>query len=214
MIFYKRIQGVQLKFNKLFFNKQFKEAEMLKYKVLCVGVSPLLMNPATDELLDQLDGGAGARKPKITDEDPKAKAEKKIIKSDTGQIGVPSEYMFACLVEAGRLIKIDSRRSISTKDSTLLPSFLVIEDTFLPFENQEAKWEVDRRRGMLDNAGKKTAVCITRPKFKEWSFVLDLSVDEKEIAVDKIKNLVEKAEAPSVWAISAQPKEVRSADLR
>lgn len=166
---------------------------MIKVKVLCVGVSPILMNPATEELLDQLDGGAGARKPKVVDEDSKIKAEKKIIKDESGQIGIPTEYMFACLVEAGRLIKIDSRRSISTKDSTLLPSFLVIEDTFLPFHDQEAKWEVDRRRGMLHNAGKETAVCITRPKFKEWAFAVNISIDEKEIATDKVKNLFGKA---------------------
>lgn len=166
---------------------------MVRIKARLEGIFALLMNPATEELLDQLDGGAATRKPKVTDESPKKKAEKKIIRNEKGQIGIPNEYLFSCLVEAGRFIKFDTRRSISTGEATLLPSFLTIEEQFFPFENQNGSWRPDRRRGILDSGGKKTAVCITRPRFDQWAFSVTLAVDEKEIALEKVRQLVEKA---------------------
>ena len=102
-------------------------------------------------------------------------------------------YMFSCLVEAGRLVKLDTKRSMSTKDSSLIPSFLAIDGDFLPFEDQEIDFAVDRRRGVLSNAGKSVAVCITRPRFDKWAFSMTLLVAEHEVTVEKVKQLVERA---------------------
>ena len=164
---------------------------MIQYMLKIQGVSPILMNPATDELLDALFGGAGARKAKATDRTMESVAKEKIIRDENGVIGIPIEYLFSCLVEAGRQIKIDSKRAISTKDSTLLPSFLALEEMFLPFHDQDEPMIVDKRRGKLPKDG--TAVCIVRPKFKRWSFDVIISVDEKKIAEDKVRTLFDTA---------------------
>jgi hypothetical protein len=165
----------------------------LKVKVTIKGISPMLMNPATEELLDQLEGTAGARKIKDTESTPKERAEKKVIKGKDGKVGVPQEYLTACLIEAGRQMKVDAKRNISTKESTLLYSFLSIEEIFFPFKDQSFEWETDRRKGTLNNAGKKVAVCITRPRFDEWAFDATFVIREKELAESKVKELLEKA---------------------
>ena len=166
--------------------------KLLEVLITVKGITPILMNPMTAEILDDLDGVAGARKMKDMST-PKEKAERKIIRNEDGVIGLPAEYLFSCLVEAGRQIKIDTKRSMSTKDSSLVPSFLSIEDTFFPFKNQKVEWIVDRRRGVLDNGGKKVAVCITRPKFSEWEFDVRITLDSSECSEDKAKLLFAKA---------------------
>lgn len=155
------------------------------------GVSPILMNPATDRLLEELYGGAGARKPKDPAETPEQAAAKKVIRNGGNEVGLPAEYLFGCLVEAGRMVKIDGRRNISTKESTLIPSFLTIEEHFFPFLDQNEKWVIDMRRGRLPKDG--TAVCIVRPRFDKWAFAATLTIDTDEIAEDKVKMLVTKA---------------------
>ncbi|OGI17651.1 MAG: hypothetical protein A3J63_02530 [Candidatus Moranbacteria bacterium RIFCSPHIGHO2_02_FULL_40_12b] len=157
------------------------------YKVTCRGISPILMNPATEELLNQLDGGAGARTPKDMVSTPEQKAERKIIRDENGNVGVPSSYLFSCLREAGRRVPYDAKTKISTKESTILPGLMSIVEIFIPFIDQDAKWEVDRRRGMLPKDG--TAVCITRPRFNEWAFAVTIEVDEGQVSPGKIKEL-------------------------
>ena len=165
---------------------------MTKVEAKFTGVSPLLMNPATEDLLNQLFGGAGARKPNkgntVTFEEV---AKSKVIKDEKGQIGIPSLYLFSCLVEAGRQVKLTGKRSISTKDSSLLPSFLTIEEFFLPFTDQKAEWVTDKRRGKLPKDG--TAVCIVRPKFDKWGFSATFIIDENEAAEEKIRDLANRA---------------------
>lgn len=164
---------------------------MIRVRVDFAGISPILINPATEDLLYELFGGAGARKPRNMDVTPKEVAERKVIKDENGNVGIPVLYLFSCLVEAGRLVKLDAKRSISTRESTLLPSFLSIEEAFLPFNGSTGEWKIDMRRGRIPNDG--TAVAIIRPRFDKWEFSAIFNIDEKEIAEDKIKQLVEKA---------------------
>jgi hypothetical protein len=164
---------------------------MKQVMVTFSGVSPLLMNPATDDLLDQLFGGAGARKPKDPTMTMDKAAAGKVIRNEDGIIGIPALYLFSCLVEAGRQVKIDSKRAISTKDSSLLPSFLTIEEFFLPFVDQGVEWKTDKRRGKLPKDG--TAVCIVRPRFEKWSFGVTFAIDENAVAMEKVRDLVDRA---------------------
>ncbi|MDD2753024.1 MAG: hypothetical protein PHT44_00170 [Candidatus Portnoybacteria bacterium] len=164
---------------------------MITVKAKFTGVSPILMNPATDDMLNELFGGAGARKAKDADKTPDQEAAKKVIKNENGIIGIPASYLFSCLVEAGRLVKLEGKRAISTKDTTLLPSFLAIEEIFFPFHNQEEKWKTDKRRGIIP--GKGITVCIVRPRFDKWVFSATFTIDEKACAEDKAKTLVERA---------------------
>lgn len=158
--------------------------------VHCVGISPILMNPMTEETLDELYGGAAARKPKTGQVPQKQVAEAKIIKDGDDRVGLPVEYLFSCLVGAGRFVKYDAKKNISNASSTLIPSFMSIEELFLPFDNQDAKWFVDKRRGRLSNG---TAVCILRPRFEDWSFDVTIEIDDQEISEEKVKELFRRA---------------------
>jgi hypothetical protein len=166
-----------------------KEADFKKIVVTCTGVSPLLLNPMTPEILKTLPGSgisAGARKMR-EEISPDDLAESKVLRNDKGHMGFPVEYLFACLVNAGRKVSYSGKMNISTAESTLLPSFLSLEEEFITFVDQTTKWETDIRR--VVNKTTKGAMAAVRPKFKKWSFRVLIEVDNGEIALDKIQQL-------------------------
>jgi len=93
---------------------------------------------------------------------------------------------------AARCFAWHGKRQMSTKQSTLLPAFLTVEDPYLPLVGQEggpAAWEVDMRQGRNPNGGE--AVCIIRPRFDSWSIDLSLQIDADSIAESLIRQLVD-----------------------
>ena len=103
--------------------------------------------------------------------------------------GIPNEYLLGALVTAGKFVKYDARKNMSTGTSSLVPAFVFLDDMFYRFKNQKAKWAVDRRRGVLNNAGKSVAVCIIRPRFDEWQF--DVTAEFDGIPESKVRQLFE-----------------------
>jgi hypothetical protein len=154
--------------------EQLSESKLIVIRAVCVGISPLLMNPATDELLEELRTG---QRQQVDRNIPAIRqAEKKLCKDDEGRIGIRAINLRSSLVEAGRHVKFDGKKSVSTAESTLLDAFLQIQDFFLPFPEELAKaWVPDKRKGNLDNG---TAVCIVRPRFDKWSFTVTIEIDE------------------------------------
>lgn len=169
----------------------------MKYvKVLCRGASPLLMDRMTDATLEGLRTGVY---PAINRERPaSATASEKIYREngESGKIGLPSEMLFSCLVNAGRNVKM-GRKGISTATTTTLPEILAIQEPFLPFRNidpakESEAWVVDKRRGRLKDA-KGTAVCVVRPKFNAWEFEVTVAINDGKMGVDKIRELFDSA---------------------
>lgn len=159
-------------------------------QVQCQSISPILMNPMTEDILDELYGGASARKPRNSDKKQEDVAKEKVIRNESGAVGLPIEYLFSCLVEAGRFVQYDGKRKVSNADSTLIPSFMSLQEMFLPFLDQDTPWHVDKRRGRLQNG---TAVCIIRPRFDTWAFNVTVEFDEGEINEGKVKELFRRA---------------------
>ena len=160
---------------------------MIRVLATLRGISPLLMNPATEELLDQLRNRTPAQK--RTDWPAEDEAAAKLYRDDDGAIGIPSLNLFSCLAEAGRLVK-SGKKQISTAKSTILPSILSIEEFFLPFKD-DPEWVVDKRRGRNPNGGE--MVCLVRPKFTDWEFDVTLEIDETEVDESIVRQLVETA---------------------
>lgn len=162
---------------------------------LIQGISPLLMNPATEEVLAQLPGaGAGYKKGKeMKDRTREEIAEARVIKGADGKVGLPAEYLYACIVEAGRLVAYDGKKKVSTADTTLVFSFLSIEESFFPFEGHDGKYEIDVRRGV--NKTTKGAQAIVRPRFDDWKFRVTMEIDESDanLTASKAKELFQKA---------------------
>lgn len=161
--------------------------------VICVleGVSPMLQHCMP---LDQVENVLVRKKrpQAVTDLPLNEMAEKVLWRGSNGEYGVPAEAVLACLIEAGRFVKI-GRVNLSTLDSTRIPAFLRVEDEFLPFEEQSKEsWVVDLRRGMMETRGQRIAVGIVRPKFNRWNLPLTLAVDfnEEGVGLDTIRQLL------------------------
>ncbi|MEK7639154.1 MAG: hypothetical protein AAB388_03275 [Patescibacteria group bacterium] len=155
--------------------------------VILKSISPLLLNPMTDETLDELFAGSGARKLRKTDVTQEAVAAKKVIRDDDGNIGLPVEYLFAALVNAGRFVKFDSKKNFTNATSSLVPGLLTLGEMFYPFKDQKTPWTIDKRRGRLASTG--VAVAIIRPKFKDWAIDLTAEFDEAQVSESKIREL-------------------------
>jgi hypothetical protein len=170
-------------------------ANLKQFRITATSLSPMLQNPMTDEVLDELLGGKSARKGVQTDITVDQRAEKKLCKGPNGEFGFPTNYLFAALVEAGRQVQFEKKTNISTATSSKLPAFFSIVpdvvtdggDGFIPFLDQDVKWVADKRRGVL--AANKAAVAIVRPKFPTWAFEVTIEIDLEQIAIDKIQNL-------------------------
>lgn len=166
--------------------------QKMKIHVKCEGVTPILFNPKTDEVIAQLMKSKSARKQVSSETNPDEIAEKKIPRDDKGRAGVPGRYLFGNLSEAGRDVQLEARKKLSTREQTFLPSFLRIVENFMPFcEGYIGKngWVTDKDMGRPDP--KLPTMPIIRPRFEKWSFEMTLDVFS-DIAIEKIKELVEK----------------------
>ena len=167
---------------------------MQRIEITLRGVTPLLMNRLSDEILLALHM-KDKRKfsaPRL----PRDEAERKLYRQEDGQPYVPVENLMACFIAAGVFIRLDGTRQLSTNGSTLLPSFLSIENRFCPVLNacgDPASWEVDMRQGRNPNGGE--AVCIIRPRFDEWSLRLSVLAALDSIPESTIRQLVDIAGA-------------------
>lgn len=157
---------------------------MIRVRATLRGISPLLMNPMTDEVLEGIRTRTSS--PKRTDWTPEEEAKTKLYRNENGAIGIPSLNLFASLVEAGRRVKVNAKQ-ISTAESTILPSFLSIEEFFLPFKG-DPEWVVDKRRGTNE---KKQAICLVRPRFNTWEFNVTFKINETKVNEETVRKLVE-----------------------
>lgn len=161
-------------------------------KVTITSIGPgILMNPMTQDLLEEL-AGVKSRAASDKDQPLETRAEKKVIRNEDNEIGLPVEYMLAALIGAGRHVK-NGKDKVSTATTTTLYSFLMIKDEFLKFTEQGKTWKTDMRRGVLDNGGKKVAVSIVRPLFKKWETSFTIEVDTTVASVEVVKQVFEAA---------------------
>lgn len=167
---------------------------MKRVLVTCMGISPMLMNPATPELLMQIRNKTTP--PRRTDWSVEEEASTRLCYGDhygaPGQIGIPALNLYSALVKAGRKHKM-GRTQISTATTTTLPSFLSIEDEFLVLKGHDVanSWEADVRRGTNPNGGE--LVVLVRPKFREWEFDVTIQFDDDKANEQLIKALFETA---------------------
>lgn len=163
---------------------------MNRINVTLRGISPLLMNRMSDEQLLALHT---KEKRKFTaPKEPREAAESRLYRTTVGAPYIPAENLTACLISAGMFIKLDGKRQLSTKQSTLLPAFLAIENAYVPLQDasgKEATWDVDMRQGRNPNGGE--AVCIIRPRFDQWRMNVTLSIDMESISENVIRQLID-----------------------
>lgn len=164
------------------------------------GVQPLFENRMTDEELIAL--WTKEKKPQMAPRESMEEfARKKIHFDQEGRPVVTHDMLLACLIEAGVFIRLDKKRQLSTKDSTMLPGLLELEGETFPLlqpgqADKEASWgyapwRYEMRKGTNPNGGE--AVCIVRPIFPEWAIVVTAQIDTGELAEDTYRKLFDLA---------------------
>ena len=156
----------------------------------------MLQNPMSDETLEELIG-TKTKKAVVKDRPLKEIAHSRVLREngETGKPGIKLEYITACLVTAGRNVKI-GKKQISTAETTTVFAFLDFKGaTFFPFEPVDKTkftkedleklhpegWIMDMRRGVLNGVGKKSAVGIVRPLFKHWQIKLRVEINQSAV---------------------------------
>jgi len=123
---------------------------------------------------------------------------------EPGYVGLPLKNMLSCLVTAGRQVRLDGKKQLSTKDSTLLTGMLSLdsEDVGVAGDEPHAKlltpadgspiekwgnveWVTNIMRGRNPNGGEMVAIC--RPLITDWAFSLTAIFDDSYMAVDKLR---------------------------
>jgi hypothetical protein len=166
---------------------------MITVDVALKGITPLMMDPMSEEILDSI----FTKVPMEQRRDRPAYdvAAEKVVK-ENGVIGIPADNLYACFIAAGQLVKFEGNTKVSTGKSSLLPSFLTIPEMFLPLTDgngsmvKDDDWVVDKRRGVTK---KGEAQCVIRPRFDHWGLNVTLIIDEKIFHVTKVRGIVEKA---------------------
>ena len=155
----------------------------------------MLLNPATLELLEALRTKKQAQK--RTDWTVEQEAGTKLYRSEHGRMGIPTQNLMACIVNAGQHVK-SGKKSLSTAKSTQIFDFLEFVDDFCEFLELDDKGNVEWKpflvKGTMHAAGKETAVCITRPRIPHWKLAFNVKFDEnREVSDDTVVKLVEVA---------------------
>ena len=159
--------------------------ELLHVAVTCRGKTPLLMNRVSEEELlkirDKVKAPKGAPRPA-----PREECEKKVYVDLDGKPYLPVNMLYSCLVAAGQHVRLDGKKQISTAKSTALPTFLTLDDTSIAL-NAPKPWEVDLRQGRNPNGGELVVLC--RPRFDEWAFTVNITIDTRQIAEMTMREL-------------------------
>lgn len=167
---------------------------MTELIIRCQGLSPMMMNLMTDDILNSL--ATGIRKPVVKDRPFEDVASERIYRNDEGQMGFPTINLIGALKHAGRTVK-NGKKAISTANTTTMFSFLAFPEEFITFdgidEKGEIPWKVDKRRGVMKNGAASVAVAIIRPKFEKWSFTVRVNLNEKLMREETIKALFTEA---------------------
>lgn len=164
--------------------------------VTCNGTSPLLMNRMDPSVLEGLRTKSKPAKAKGigTTLTPREDAEKKVYADESGPY-IPGVMLMACLIEAGKFIRLDGKRQITNSKATVLPGLITLLDTTcalkVPDTDKAAQWEADVMQGRNPNGGEAVAIC--RPRFDEWQFAFRVDIDLDEIGEQTIRGLVDKA---------------------
>jgi formyltetrahydrofolate synthetase len=120
---------------------------------------------------------------------PLEDAEGKLYVDDKGVPVVPADNLLAAIIAAGIYIKV-GKRQLSTRDTTIVTSFLSIPELFLPIRSKEG-WRVDSR-GIVNQSTKGRHMC-NRPIFDDWQLDFTLDVDLKEVTEKTVRELIDRA---------------------
>ena len=159
------------------------------------GITAILMNRFTDENEAQVT--SGTRPSTIGHRGtPREQAEKTAYKDDKGNLYVPTQNLYACIINAGKFHKV-GKTKVTTAKSSLVPAGLVMNDGLVlsllnPKSNKAQKsFEVDSRRVVIPATG--GAVMRHRARIDEWRIRFTVEVDMTVFDANFVRTLVDDA---------------------
>lgn len=167
-------------------------------EVTIEGVTPLLLNPMSEKTLLGIQSGSKPPKHAKGQFTPTEEAESKLEdRTDEKGFFIPREMLMANLVTAGKWIRLDGKRQLTSGKATLVTAFVKILDERLyivdPKTGSKPDWRVHMSRGTNENAGKSTGICITRPCFDRWSIKVNALIDLRELSESTYRQLFDYA---------------------
>jgi hypothetical protein len=150
------------------------------------GLTPLIFDRFHNALLE---GKTAGTTNKGTEPSPQEQAKARLYLDDKGKPYLPSVYLLRAIIDAGRFIKI-GKRQLSTRDETIVTSFLSLIGTDYPIISKNG-WRVDAR-GIVNQQTKARVMCY-RPLFDDWRVAFSIDLDEKEGKPQTARELVDRA---------------------
>ncbi len=144
-----------------------------------------MLDKFTNDLLDKGPKTTGSKQELL----PKEQAEKRLYKDDKGTCVFPADNLLSCIIDAGRYIKV-GKKQLSTRDTTIITSFLSIIESFMPIKSASG-WRVDAR-GVVNQATKGRHVAY-RPIFDDWGFKFTLDADTSETSLNTVREIIDRA---------------------
>jgi hypothetical protein len=173
---------------------------MQRTRITLKGITAMFTNRMSKEALEGLRDKT-RKKPKCAAAPPaQEEAAKKVYRDHKGHAVIPRENLMACLIAAGQFIRLDGKRQLSTKDTSIVPGLLMIDEDYFPIlkpgtgDESEwglAEWKYDMRQGRNPNG--EEAVCIVRPRWDEWALTFHCTIDTDELSEDAFRKLFDYA---------------------
>lgn len=158
---------------------------MYLLKVKIEGVTPILFNRFNEADLV----GTTKTRPKANTEESEREAALKTAHIDeNGELFLPFEMLFSCIMAAGKFEKL-GKSKITTIKSSLVPAGVSIVEKRIPFNTKD--FEVDRRPVVNPNTG--GAIMKFRAKLEDWSLSFTLEVDETLFSTHVVRVLLDHA---------------------
>ena len=156
-------------------------------QVTIQGTTPIMFDRFHAGLLEAQTPKTTNRKTELT---PLEQATLRLyIDPNTKKPFLPQSYLLSSIINAGRFIKI-GKRQLSTRDETIVTSFLSIPGQGFPIRSREG-WRVDGR-GVV-NQVTKARVMAYRPMFDDWEVDFTIDLDESEGQAKTVRELVDRA---------------------
>jgi len=153
----------------------------MKINVTIKGVTPLLMSKFTE---DQLQPNKKTNK-NIT---PKESAEKYAYRDENGQLCIPGECIYACLIEAGKFHK-KGKNKVTTFKKTLITAG--VEHLEGNYSLGTKDFDVDSRAAVVPATGGR--IMVHRPMLKDWQISFQLEIDPNEFSIEDIRTYMNDA---------------------
>lgn len=165
------------------------------------GVTPLLMSAFYDSAAMDSDKGSSSSIRSGDKGSPREQALLKLHVNSNGQVIIPADMIFACIISAGVFHKV-GKTKVTTAKTSLIPagvSIMEIESLLKDKDGNvytadckgKAIWEVDSRPVVNPNTGGR--FMCHRPKFITWQVTFSMDVDTRIFNVALVRDFIDDA---------------------